>query len=293
MATGITLSSTSNLSSGQKILVNAAKVAFPPAQPDPDLIMNESIPQGHKQWDILTYARLSQSTALTEGVDLSENQQLVTAVLSVTPTEHGIIATLSKRLVRRQGDAAVVSQTGTQLAESQRRRQANDVRALYDGAGKSTPGAGSAIDITHFRGAAAYLMTDNDSAYGPAPLPYRAVLHAEQLSDILLDITDTTPRGTTTGFSDALLQRWWRGRDRLYGIEAFHSELARDTGDDAKGVIMAEGAFVLVTAGETEVTEEDDKSLRAIEYGLFMEWSEGERADPHAVEIYSDAAATI
>tara|TARA_Y100000310_G_scaffold193906_1_gene193866 strand:+ start:10427 stop:11308 length:882 start_codon:yes stop_codon:yes gene_type:complete len=293
MAVGISVSNTSNLSSGQRILVNAAKVAFPPAQPDPDLIWNQEIPQGHKQWDILTYARLSQASALTEGVDLAQSQQLVAASLSVTPTEHGIIATLSKRLIRRQGDAPVFSQTGTQLAESQRRRMANDVRALYDGFTKSTPGASVAIDITHFRGSAAYLMTDNDSAYGPAPLPYRAVLHAEQLSDIIVDISDTAPRGTTTGLTDSLLQRWWRGRDRLYGIEAFHSALDRDTDGDSKGTIMAEEALVLVHAGETEVTEEDDKSLRAIEVGIFQEWSEAERADPHGVEIYSDSSATI
>ena len=54
MATGISISSTSNLSSGQKILVAAAREAYEPAAPDPDLIENNRIPQGHKQWDILT-----------------------------------------------------------------------------------------------------------------------------------------------------------------------------------------------------------------------------------------------
>ena len=44
MATGISLSSTSNMSSGQKILVASAMVASEPAAPDPDLIDNERIP---------------------------------------------------------------------------------------------------------------------------------------------------------------------------------------------------------------------------------------------------------
>ena len=296
MATGLNISSTSNMSSGQKILVASAKEAFEPAAPDPDLITSERIPTGHKQWDVLTYARMSNANALSEGVDLSQSEQLVTNSLSITPSEHGIIATVSKRLIRRQGDSNVVSTTGTLLANSLRRKMATDVVTLYDGFSKSTPGASTALDVTHFRGAVAYLMTDNSSSYGPAPMPLRASLHIEQISDIILDITDS---GTVTGsrpagFGDDMLQRWWKGSDRLYGIQIFHSGIiSRDSDDDSKGAIFADDALILVMANEAEVTEEDDNSLRAIEYGIFQEWGEAERVDVHGVEIYSDTAATI
>jgi hypothetical protein len=294
MATGLSLSGTSNLSSGQRILVAAAKMAFEPAAPDPDLITSQRIPQGHKQWDILTYARLSDANALTEGVDLAQSEQLVAASLSITPSEHGIISTISKRLIRRQGDANVVSSAGTMIANSLRRRQAKDVIALYDGFSKSTPGAGTAIDITHFRGANAYLMTDNDSGYGPAQPPFKAALHIEQISDLILDITDTAPRGTTTGVTGDMLARWWRTRDRLYGVEVYHSgNIERDSSNDSKGAIFAEEALELVMANDMDPTEESDNSLRAVEYGIFQEWGEGERADAHGVEMYSDTTATI
>ena len=295
MATGISISSTSNLSSGQKILVAAAREAYEPAAPDPDLIENNRIPQGHKTWDILTYARLTSAQAVTEGVDLSSSQQLVANSLSITPAEHGIIATLSQRLVRRQGDTSVVSTTGKMLAASLRRRQALDVIALYDGFSQSAPGATNALDITTFRGAVAYLLTDNDTAYGPAPLPLHAALHIEQISDIILDISD--PGATISardGLSAEMLQRWWKGSDRLYGVQIFHSgNIARDSGDDAKGAIFAKEALVMVMATNAEATEQADHSLRATEYGIFQEWGEGERADPHGVEIFSDAAATL
>ena len=298
MATGLSVSSTSNLSSGQKIVVARAKVAFEPAAPDPDLVENHRIPQGHKQWDILTYARLSQASALTEGVDLAQTQQLVAASLSITPTEHGVIATLSKRLIRRQGDTNVMSTTGTLIANSLRRRQANDVIALYDGFSKTTVGANTQLDITHFRGSVAYLLTDNDSSYGPAPMPLHAALHIEQISDIILDISDPGASATAlarpAGFGDDLLQRWWRGNDRLYGIPIFHSgNISRDTAGDSQGAIFAKEALVLVMANNADVTEETDESLRAVEIGIFQEWSEGERADPHGVEVYSDTAATV
>jgi len=294
MATGISISGTSNLSSGQKILVANAKMAFEPAAPDPDLIDSVRIPNGHKQWDVLTYARLSDAASLTEGVDLTSSQQLVAASLSVTPAEVGIIATLSKRLMRRQGDADVVGSAGTMIANSLRRKQAKDVISLYDGFSKSTPGAGSAIDITHFRGATAYLMTDNSSAYGPAQPPFHAALHIEQISDIILDITDTAPRGTTSGITDEMISPWWKTSDRLYGVQVYHSgNIEADGSDDAKGAIFAKEALVMVMANDAESTEEDDNSLRAVEYGIFQEWATGERADVHGVEIYSDAAATI
>ena len=294
MATGLSLSSTSNLTNGQRIMIASAKEAFEPAAPDPDLIENERIPTGTKQWDISTYARLTDAQALTEGVDLSSVQQLSTNTLQLTPAEHGILVTLSNRLIRRQGDSSVVTVAGRQIGASLRRRMAKDVIALYDGFSKSAPGATNALDITHFRGAVAYLMTDNNSNFGPAPMPVNAALHVEQISDIIADITDTAPRGTTTGLTEDLLQRWYRGSDRLYGVPIVHSgNIERDSGNDAKGAIFASEALYMVIANDADVTEEDDNSLRAKEYGIFQEWAEGERADAHGVEIFSDAEATI
>ena len=294
MATGLSISSTSNLSSGQKTFIASAREAFEPAAPDPDLVESQRIAAGFKQWDVLTMAHLTSASALTEGVDLTSAQQLVANSLSITPSEHGIIATLSKRLIRRQGDQNVVSTAGRLCANSLRRRQALDVISLYDGFSKSVVGAGNALDITSFRGSVAYLLTDNSSSYGPAPVPLHAALHIEQISDVILDITDTAPRGTTTGMTDDMLQRWWKGSDRLYGVQIFHSgNITRDSGDDSKGALFAKEALVMVMATDAEVTEEDDNSLRAIEYGCFQEWGEGERADAHGVEVYSDAAATV
>ena len=301
MATGLSLSSTSNLTNGQRIMIASAKEAFEPAAPDPDLIESERIPTGVKQWDISTYARISDAQALTEGVDLSSVQQLQTNSLQLTPAEHGILVTLSNRLIRRQGDSSVVTVAGRQIGASLRRRMAKDVIALYDGFSKST-GGGGALDITHFRGAVAYLMTDNDSAYGPAPMPVQAALHVEQISDIIADISDpstaaSNAAGTVTnrsGLSAEMIQRWYRGTDRLYGVGVIHSgNIERASDSSAKGAIFASEALYMVIANDADVTEEEDNSLRAKEYGIFQEWAEGERADPHGVEIHSDAATTL
>ena len=294
MATGISLSSTSGLTNGQRIVIASAKEAFEPAAPDPDLIENERIPTGSKQWDISTYARLTEAQALTEGVDLSSVQQLATNTLQLTPAEHGILVTLSNRLIRRQGDSSVVTVAGRQIGSSLRRRMAKDVIALYDGFSKSIVGTTAAMDITHFRGAVAYLLTDNNTSFGPAPMPLHAALHIEQISDIISDLSDPGTSTGRDGYSAELMQRWWRGSDRLYGIPIFHSgNIQKDSTPDAKGAIFASGALYMVVANDADVTEEDDNSLRAREYGIFQEWAEGERADPHGVEVFSDATATV
>ena len=295
MATGISLSSTSNLTNGQRIVIASAKEAFEPAAPDPDLIESERIPTGVKQWDISTYARLTDAQALTEGVDLSSVQQLATNTLQLTPAEHGILVTLSNRLVRRQGDSSVVTVAGRQIGSSLRRRMAKDVIALYDGFSKSIVGTGAAMDITHFRGAAAYLLTDNNTSFGPAPMPLHAAMHIEQISDIIADLSDPGAVASSRfGLSADMVQRWWRGSDRLYCIPIFHSgNIERATNNDAKGAIFASGALYMVVANDADVTEEDDNSLRAREYGIFQEWAEGERADPHGVEVLSEASATV
>jgi len=96
------------------------------------------------------------------------------------------------------------------------------------------------------------------------------------------------------GLSAEMLQRWWRGSDRLYGIPIYHSgNITIDSSSDAKGGIFASEALYMVVANDADVTEEEDNSLRATEYGIFQEWAEGERADKHGVEVYSNAAATV
>jgi hypothetical protein len=294
MATGLSISSTSNLSTGQKQLIANAMEAFEPEAATPDLVGSTRIPQGAQSWAIGTYARLSTANALTEGTDLAQSEQLVANYLTITPSEHGIIATVSNRLIRRQGDADVMALVGRQMGASLRRRMDLDVIALFSGFSKSSPGASLTLDITHFRGVVAYLMTDNDSSYGPAPMPIHGSLHIEQISDILMDLTDTTPRGTTTGLTDDLLRRWWRGADRLYGISVFHGgNIERDSSGDSKGAIFNKDALYLAIANDAEATEQRDESLRAVERGIFQEWGEGERADPHGVAVYSDSTSTL
>ena len=214
MATGLSLSTTSNLTSGQAIMIDRARVAFEPASPEPETIAMKQLPTGHYQFSSNIYARLSNADALTEGVDLSSVQQFVANNITINPSEHGLLVTQSKRLRRRQGDSDAASTAGTLMGISIRARQALDIHAVWNTFSKEVVGTGSALDITHYRGSVAYLITDNNSAYGPAPMPLTSVLHAEQISDIIVDISDPVSQASPTaswsrnGLSAEMLQRW-------------------------------------------------------------------------------------
>jgi hypothetical protein len=295
MATGLTLSTTEGLSNGQAIMIDQARDAFGPASPEPGLIRMKTLPTGHQTFSSNIYARLDTASALTEGTDLSQVQQFVANNIAINPSEHGLLVTHSKRLRRRQGDSDAAATAGRLMGISMRARQALDIHAVWETFSKSIVGAGSPLDITYFRGAIAYLLTDNSTAYGPAPMPVSSVLHAEGISDIVLDISDPgTAVPNRSGLSAEMLARWWRGSDRVYGTEIFHGGyIVRDSNDDAKGSIFNQDAIVMVEEGEAETTEEDDNSLRVIEMGLFKSWGEGLQIDPHGVEVFHDAAATI
>ena len=300
--TGISLSTTSKLSSGQKILIGAAMRAHEPAAPDPDLVSSARLPRGHKQYDLLTYARLAVADALTEGVDYTTVQQLFANYMTVDPTEYGIIVSISKRAMDRQPED-LQRMAGEMQGISIRARHAKRVITLYDGFSKSVGGAGTTLDITHLRGSAAYLMTDNDTEFGPAPMPYRYAAHAENISDIVADITQGSASSVTRtaasaqipdGLPASLLKQWWRGSDRAYGIQVVQSGyIEKDSGDDVKGAIFPAGALFTVTEKENDRATEVDVSHRLTEYGMFRATGEAERADPHGVEMLFDAAATV
>jgi hypothetical protein len=274
-------------------MIPAAKVANEPAAPDPSLVMNDDMPPGHKQYTVNTFARMDDAAELTEGVDVDVSQQFRTNTLTIDPPEHGSVITYSKRLRRRSGDASIMTNGGKLLGISLRARMAKDIIVLYDGFSNSTPGTGAALDITHFSIVNAFLMTDNDTDFGPAPQPYNAALHAQGIRDIVTQITDTAPRGTTVGFTDEMLRRWWKGRDRVYGNTIWHSGyiLANAT-PDAKGALFNPDALLLVHEGESEPVEEVDNTARLVEIGLFQSWGEAERVDPWGYELFHDATAT-
>ena len=103
MATGLTLSSSSNLSSVSSTVIASAISQIEPAGPTNQLVSRYDIPQGAKQVDIPIWGR-NNATALTEGVDIATPQQLSVTIKNVTSSEHGILVFVSDRLTRQNNE---------------------------------------------------------------------------------------------------------------------------------------------------------------------------------------------
>src|SRR3990167_9404023 len=221
MPTGITLSNSSSFTSTAKTIVAAHMVARANNAVMTALVKPYHQPQGSAITNFGVVARVAAS-GLTEGVDLSAPEQLAVKITSTNPTEKGVIVFITDKL-QRESSYPIERVVARVLSNAATKKMDDDGLTQIDSFSKSAPGASSTLDITHFRGAMAYIGTDQDTAYGPAPMPRAAVLHPEQVSDIVLELSDpasrVVPMGEGLGVN--VLQNWLRGFSKVYGVAVF------------------------------------------------------------------------
>ena len=298
MATGLTLSSSSALSSMSKIIIASAIANIEPAGPTNQLVSRYDIPKGAKQVNVPVWGR-NDAAALTEGVDISTPQQLSVSVTSITASEHGIMTFVSDRLTR-QNNEDILSHVGEVQGGALGRLLEDDLIVLFDGFSNSIGAAGSLLTFYHVAGAVSYLKTDNDSSYGMAPGTPNGVFHPEQIRGFVQEMTGIQGGGTTgmaaqpipEGITAEVVKNYFRGNEKAFGVPIFQSGvLSRDGSGDTKGAIFVPQAIALAMAHEMEAENERDASLRGTEVVMVGEWGESEIADPWGVEMLGAADA--
>lgn len=301
MPVGITISTTSSFASTARTIIAAHMHARANNSVMTTVVKPYLQPKGSTATNFGVVARVTAS-GLTEGVDLAAPEQLAVKITTTNPAEQGVIVFVSDKL-QRESSYPIDRVVAKVLADAATKKIDDGGITQMDSFAKSTPGASSTLDLTQFRGAMAYLSTDNDTAYGPAPMPRVAVLHPEQISDIVLAIgTPVTGNVVVEGWSEEIVQHWLRGRDKAYGVSIFEDgNISRDANSDAKGAIFAatresnppDGAIYYATEKEPRAESQRDMSLRGDEVGTFWDDQWGEMVDPWGVEIFSDAGSTI
>jgi len=298
MAEGLTLSSSSSLSSMSLTVVTDAIANVEPAGPTAGLVTRYDLAKGQTQKNIPLWGRLTAS-ALTEGVEINAAQQVSVTVRNVTASEHGILTFVSK-VLQRENSEDVLSEVGMMQGLALGRLRESDLVTLFDAVtGLSIPGAGSNLGFVHLAGAVAYMQTDsNDTAFGAAPGgQVNAVLHPEQIRRLVEDDAGIQAGGSTMaagarpqGPSEDVIKNYWRGQEQRFGIQIWSSGvISRDGSGDAKGAIFAPQAFALCMAQEIEADDDKDIRSRGTDIVTVGTWGETEIVDNWAVEAYSAA----
>ena len=297
MATGITISSTSNLASHQRIVFAEARFALQYKEIMTNLVTNFTLPPGAKQLTVPKYSALTAS-GLTEGVDMTTPQQLASSVIDVTTSEVGIMVTVSRRLVKQQVED-IFRVVGRLLSDSLAKKEDQDGLSQLDSFSKSISASNAVLTLAHLRGAVAYISTGGTSGQ-PGPEPIVFVLHPEQLADIvthILGANTTYGSGAVAvpaGISEDLTKNYHRGNLPVYGTPIFvDGNITVDSDGDAKGGAFSKMALMFTRSQEWLIDTQHDASLRADEMVLTTEYSWDEYEDNWGVELYSDASTTI
>ena len=291
MATGITISSTSNLASHQRIVFAEARFDLQYKEIMTNLVTNFTLPPGAKQLTVPKYTALTAS-GLTEGVDMTTPQQLASSVVDITTSEVGIMVTVSRKLVTQQAEE-IFRVVGRLLSDALAKKEDQDGLSQIDSFSKSSPGASNAMTVATLRGAVAYIATGGTTGQ-PGPEPIVFVLHPEQLSDIVVGIAPVGTYAVPHGISEDLTKNFYRGNIPVYGSPIFvDGNITRDSGDDAKGGAFSKMAMMFTRSQEWLIDTQHDASLRADEMVLTTEYSWDEYEDGWGVELFSDAATTL
>lgn len=297
MAEGLTLSSTSSLSDMSLTVVADAIANVEPAGPTAGLVTRYDLAQGQTQKNIPLWGRLTAS-ALTEGVEINAAQQVSVTVRNVTASEHGVLTFVSK-VLQRENSEDVLSEVGMMQGLALGRLRESDLVTLFDSVtGLSIPGAGNNITFPDLAGAVAYMQTDNNSSFGPAPGgTINAVLHPEQIRRLVEEDAGIGAGGSTMatgarpdGPSNEVINNYWRGQEQRFGVQIWSSGIiSRDGSGDAKGAIFSPQAFALCMAQEIEADDDKDIRSRGTDIVTVGTWGETEIVDEWAVEAYSAA----
>ena len=291
MATGITISSTSNLASHQRIVFAEARFDLQYKEIMTNLVTNFTLPPGAKQLTVPKYTALTAS-GLTEGVDMTTPQQLASSVVDITTSEVGIMVTVSRKLVTQQAEE-IFRVLGRLLSDALAKKEDQDGLSQIDSFSKSSPGASNAMTVATLQGAVAYIATGGTTGQ-PGPEPIVFVLHPEQLSDIVVGIAPVGTYAVPHGISEDLTKNFYRGNIPVYGSPIFvDGNITRDSGDDAKGGAFSKMAMMFTRSQEWLIDTQHDASLRADEMVLTTEYSWDEYEDGWGVELFSDAATTL
>jgi len=263
---------TGNLAEAQNIVITNCLYAADHNHPCYQLISHYTLGQGAKQITVPKVGQMT-ATALTDGEDLVNSEDIGLTTVDLTPSEVGMKVILTDKLVR-QFNEDVFKVVGRQMGDGMSRKRDRDIIALFSALnGGTTLGADNAtLGVIQAAGLAAFARSNK------FPQPVYVVHHPNamaQLAKATMAVGATYYAGILDDVSKQLFGRFWRYS--IDGINFFDDgEIDKITSvDSGYGALFSKQAMAIVTSLEPTVKREEDISLRGTEivivsdYGVF------------------------
>ena len=232
-----------------------------------------------------TYSRVT-ARDLSDGVDITEGQDLADAQSTYSPAEVGLKVIVPRTTVRRIADPSLMENVGRMLSAAYNLKEEQDGTAQFDSFTITRGSAGTVMGVGHIASAVSALGVGNSvTVPEPAPGPYSAVFHPCTLHAILMRMAPVTdvPTGTNaylpttanradtvgagmTERSHVLLEQGIKAIKMMGGAQVHASaNVLADASNDAKSGVFSKEGLRYISEFEPTVEKTDDKSLRGME----------------------------
>jgi hypothetical protein len=236
------------------------------------------------------------TTGLTEGVDMTNAQEILDTPTVVTPGEYGAKVILTKMMLMTVRDSFFTVATNV-LRDSFNRQQNQALSDDLDNFSIALGSAGTALNVGHVMAAHASLKYNapaNGSA-GRGGDPISLILTPSQLHSLRKTLVGGIGAAAATQISPEMS----RGGsvegsftiDSLPGLTVKSNiDITKDASDDAKGGMFSKMAIQGAELGGTEVDKDYDQSLRGWEVVIVGRWGRTEYDDNFGREMLFDSA---
>jgi hypothetical protein len=265
-----------------------------------DSLKHENLPTG--QGSTVTVPKFNQLTVgqLTDGIDMSQAQEILDTPTTITPSEWGgqVILTDMEMMVVRDSFFEI----GTRMLRNAYNRQVNiQLSDDMDNQSIALGSAATVLNVGHVMAAHASLKynapVNGVAGRGgePAPDPISAVFTPSQIHALRKSLVGGVGASAATQISPEMSRAHKvEGSFTIDGIPGLtvksNIDITKDTSDDAKGGVFSDMWQIVAELGSVGITKQRDESLRGTEINIVGRWGRSEYDDNFGREMLFDSA---
>lgn len=238
------------------------------------------------------------AVGLTEGVDMV-TETLVDSNVAISATEVGVSVELTNKMLRTVNRDTFLRDAGIAMGSAVNVKQEQDFATLGDGFGTAVGLDGASATIGNLAAALAQLRANSEPVNEAMMRDVSAVIHPYQWHDISQQLF---PTGSGTSHSPDVSQAGNKANEETFrnyfpvgnyfGTPIKLSTNLVTSSTDVRGFVAYKKAALIYEFMPVDLAVDDsDKSMRAIELDMVIDYGYGELNDGFGREWDSDATA--